>query len=401
MSPLAPPPNAPAVYLTHTGSFLPNDPVDAERAEEVLGLVNGKPCPLRRRVLKSNGIVTRHYALNAQQEVTHTLEDLAIGAAGQALERAGLDLSALGLLATATTQGDLAVPGLAAMLHGRLAAWAEGRALGAVGPCDVLSAHGVCASGVAALQGAYHALLVGEHDHALVCAAELPSRQLRASRYEAALRAEEAPRFEADAAFLRWMLSDGAGAALLSRAPSPRGLSLRLDWVRLRSFAHALPVCMYAGRSPRSGARASWLDYPTYAEAEADGAMLLRQDTRLLDHIVKLGVQEFLEMVSAGRIEPTKIDHFLCHYSSHYFRGPIVDLLTLSGAMVPEERWFTNLYSKGNTGCASILIMLDELMTSGRLAPGQRVVCAVPESGRFSVGLMHFTVVAPAPTLAP
>jgi len=150
---------------------------------------------------------------------------------------------------------------------------------------------------------------------------------------------------------------------------------------------------MYAGRSPRDGALNSWLDYPTYREAEEDGAMLLRQDTRLLDHIVKLGVQELLETIKLGMITPREVDHFLCHYSSHYFKGPIFELLTLSGAMIPEERWFTNLYTKGNTGCASIFIMLDELMSSGRLEEGDTILCAVPESGRFTVALARLTVV--------
>jgi len=92
-------------------------------------------------------------------------------------------------------------------------------------------------------------------------------------------------------------------------------------------------------------------------------------------------------------IDVKEIDHFLCHYSSHYFKGPIADLLELSGAMIPEERWFSNLYSKGNTGCASIFIMLDEVLQSGRLKAGETILCAVPESGRFSIALAKMTVV--------
>ena len=370
-------------YIVSTGSYLPGEPIPSDEIDQYLGLVHGKRCPLMRRVLKSNGIQTRHYALDKEQRVTHSVEELATRAARQSLERAGLELEKLTMLATASSQADLALPGLASMVHAQLE----------LPECEIISAHGVCSSGMMALKSALNAVRLGEHQRALVCAAEQPSRQLRASRYEAALAQEGSPRFEADAAFLRWMLSDGAGAALISSQPARRGLSLRVEWLRLRSFAHALPVCMYAGRSPREGALNSWLDYPTYAEAEADGAMLLRQDTRLLDHIVKLGVQELLEAIKLGMIEVKEIDHFLCHYSSHFFKGPIAELLELSGAMIPEERWFTNLYTKGNTGCASIFIMLDDLLHSGRLKEGETILCAVPESGRFSVALAKMTVV--------
>jgi 3-oxoacyl-[acyl-carrier-protein] synthase-3 len=61
--------------------------------------------------------------------------------------------------------------------------------------------------------------------------------------------------------------------------------------------------------------------------------------------------------------------------------------------VIPEERWFTNLAAKGNTGSASFYIMLEELFASGRLRKGERILGFIPESGRFSVGWMLLTVV--------
>jgi 3-oxoacyl-[acyl-carrier-protein] synthase-3 len=51
--------------------------------------------------------------------------------------------------------------------------------------------------------------------------------------------------FEKD--FLRFMLSDGAGAALLESEPNKNGLSLRIEWIDQRSYANELPTCMFAG----------------------------------------------------------------------------------------------------------------------------------------------------------
>ena len=38
-------------------------------------------------------------------------------------------------------------------------------------------------------------------------------------------------------------------------------------------------------------------------------------------------------------------------------------------------------------------IMLDEIFRSGRLQPGEKILCYVPESGRFAVAYMLLTVV--------
>ena len=56
------------VYITSTGAFLPGPPIDNDEIENVLGLVNGKKSKLKRRILKSNGIKTRHYAIDAEQQ---------------------------------------------------------------------------------------------------------------------------------------------------------------------------------------------------------------------------------------------------------------------------------------------------------------------------------------------
>jgi len=122
----------------------------------------------------------------------------------------------------------------------------------------------------------------------------------------------------------------------------------------------------------------------------------LRQDTGVLNNIVALGVEEYVGLVRAGRIEPERIDHLLIHYSSEYFRSDIVRLMSEAGLMIPEERWFTNLRTKGNTGAASIFVMLEEAFNHGRFSPGDRVLLMVPESGRFSVSFVHLTCVDPS-----
>ena len=379
------------VYITASGAFLPNDPVDNEHMEQVLGVAGDAPSRLRERVLKDNGIRSRHYALDSEGRTTHLNEELAARAIGQALTRRQMQPTQLEMIACGTTQGDLPLPGFASMVHGRLG----GTAL------EVLSASGVCCSSLAALLGAFRAVQSGQRNNAAVCGSELISRSLKASKFcaEGELEAPVAGGRPAlrllDADFLRWMLSDGAGAVILEPAPAPEGLSLRIEWVELISHAHEHPVCMYAGLVDKDAPRAgqTWLDYPKVSDAEATGMLKIRQDTRLLPDVVKLGVEEYVRLLRQGRLRSDGIDHLLCHYSSHIFRADILRLLEQAGVMIPESRWFTNLYTKGNTGAASILIMLDEALQKGLFRKGETVLLMVPESGRFQVGFARLTVV--------
>lgn len=236
-----------------------------------------------------------------------------------------------------------------------------------------------------ALKAAFTNLKAGEQRNALVVASELTSRLFKASRYEAA-----GTELDFNAEFLRWMLSDGAGALLLET--EPRGKCFRIDWIRSFSHADAYPVCMSVGY-PAGSVQQSWQDYASYAEAEAAGALLIRQDVRLLEHIVKLGVDGYLRLIAEGRVHADKVDHVLCHYSSHYFKGKIFDMMQRAGVGIAEHKWYSNLYSRGNTGCASIFIMLDEFCRSRPHQAGDTILCMVPESGRFNNAYMQLTVV--------
>ena len=372
-------------YITAVGSYLPGPPVGNDEIEAYLGTSNQSD-RLRRRMLEANGIEKRHYAIDRQGRTLMLNEELAEAAIRAALQVRGATANDVEMLATGTTQGDLPVPGFASMVHGRLGG----------GPMEILSAGGVCCSGIAALRAAEASILLGRHRMAVAVGSEMVSRTLRANR----IPDTGAPSFDSE--FLRYMLSDGAGAVVIEDRPRSDGLSLRIDWSHLVSHAHRFPVCMYAGSATPDtvAAGTTWQDQPTPADAHSAGMLNLRQDTATLSNIVALGVEEYIGLVRDGRIVPDEIDHLLVHYSSDYFRSDIVRLMSEAGLMIPEERWFTNLRTRGNTGAASIYIMLEEAFNGGRFSPGDRILLMVPESGRFSVSFVHLTCVGPSPETA-
>lgn len=370
--------------MTATGSFFPNAPVGNDEMETFLGLFNGQASRTRPIFLRKNGIKTRYYALDTSQQSTHKAYDMAAEAIRNCLSGSNINPAEVEFLSTATTQSDLPVPGFASMVH----------AASGLGRCGIASHQSVCAASMMAIQNAFHQLKAGTVRNAVCCAAELPSRMFKADRFAGQAAFEGLDNLPIEIDFLRWMLSDGAGAMLLQNEPSGKGVSLEIDWIDLKSYAHEHELCMYTGTNKDANGNVpkTWLDYATISEANAAGALNLKQDMSLVDNIVKLGIQRFFELIDESKIEVAEIDWLVCHYSSHHFKPQIVELLKQGGVEIPEERWFSNLYTVGNIGSASIFVMLDELIKSGKLKAGQRILCMVPESGRFITGYMMLSV---------
>lgn len=365
------------VYINSTGHYLPGPPIDNDEIEDILGLVNGKKSRLKHKILQSNGIKTRHYAINQQQETQISNSEMAAHAGIRCLDASYISPHQIEMLSVATSQGDLVLPGFGSMVQAELD----------IPSVELQTSHGICSSSMMALKSAYTNIKAQESANALVIASELASRLFKHTRYEQV----EGNEIDFNAEFLRWMLSDGAGALLLENQPRKTGKSLRIDWIKSFSHADVYPVCMSVGM-PKNATK-SWQDFPTYSEAEQAGALLLRQDVRLLDNIVSVGVNGFLKLLQDGMFKVPEIDHVLCHFSSAYFKSKIVEMLEIAGVQIPESKWYTNLYERGNTGCASIFIMLDEFLATHDLSVGETLFCMVPESGRFNCAYMHLTVV--------
>ena len=195
--------------------------------------------------------------------------------------------------------------------------------------------------------------------------------------------------------FLRFMLSDGAGAMLIEDRPRAEGPALRIDWLDMLSFANELDACMYTGAVKHpDGSLHGWRSEeggPT--EAVRKGYFNLAQDVNLLsENIVKMAGRFFAEVLKRHELKPENVDWLLPHISSMFFQQSLYEEMARIGFDFPPEKWFTNLKYKGNTGAASIFIMLEELHRSGKLKQGDRILCAVPESARFTYACIHLTV---------
>lgn len=376
------------VYINAIGKYLPGRPIVNNEIESYLGMINGQPSRTKASMLAQNGIKKRHYALDKNQNTTDSVVGLTTKAITDCLDKSSIGPNEIQFMSAGTTQGDLPIPGFASMVHGE----------SDLPICDITSHQSVCAAGMMAIKSAFLNVNSGGADNAIACAGELASRMFKAKRFEDQEPIAKNGSLPLDTDFLRWMLSDGAGAVLMQNKPNPKSYSLKVEWIEIKSYANLFEPCMYTGMNKTGNGKQgpSWIDFDSFTKADKAGAINLKQDIRLVNHIVKLGVQHLFKLIDADKINPKALDWLLCHYSSEYFKKPILELLEKGGVHIPERKWFTNLHSKGNTGSASIFIMLEELLYQGNLKEGQKILCMVPESGRFITSFMLLTVVGPS-----
>ena len=373
------------VYITRLSKYLPNKPIDNDQMEEKLGRINGNTSKARRIVLRNNKITTRYYALDDDGNVTHNNAQL-VKEAVELLCDNDFSKKDIELLSCGTSSPDQILPSHASMVHGYL----EG------GNLEVNSPSGACCSGMNALKYGFMAIKSDQVNNAVCTGSERISSwmksELFADEISHLIELEKAPVLAFKKEFLRWMLSDGAGAFLLENKPKG-DTPLKIEWMEGYSYAFELETCMYAGSDKlKDGKLKPWSEY-TPEEWTDNSIFAIKQDVKLLsENILKKGVDSLKSAIKKHHIKPEDITYYLPHVSSYYFRERLYDEMIEQGVEIPWKNWFMNLSKVGNIGSGSIYIMLEELAASGKLKKGDTILLSVPESARFSYSYAYLTV---------
>ncbi|HAV78189.1 MAG TPA: hypothetical protein DCX53_12645 [Anaerolineae bacterium] len=356
-------------FITSTGSFLPGEPIDNAHLQEYLGKVIGEG-RIRDKILKANGIESRHYALDKKQNATHSLYQLAAEAVKDCLPQ-DKDPLQIDYLSAGTTHAPYLAPGISSILHDQL------RKDNVVShSVEINSNSGICTSGAQAIVNAARAVRSGDADAAICVGVEQASDGLKSRKFRTTydiptiIKNVRASKWFMSV-FLRFMLSDGAGAFLIEPRPRRERVSLKVDWSYSRSFAHEAPLCMHI---------------------ESD-KMILSQNIRILAKNMAPLSKKAVEGALCENDEALEnYTMVLPHMSSYYFESSVRKIMT---ELSPnrEVPYWTNLRTAGNTGAASIFIMLDEYLKTKPVASGDRLLLFVPESGQFNYVLISLTVV--------
>ena len=179
-----------------------------------LGPINGQTSKAKPLILRNNQIKTSYYALDKEGHTTHTNAELTKEAVTKLFDK-DFDLNQVEVLSCGTTSPDQLLPAHAAMVHGDLGGHRHGNQF----------ASGACSAGIQALKFGYLSVFSGDANNAVCTGSERFSKWMLAKFFKE--EAEKIEKLEGDGIiafekdFLRFMLSDGAGAALLESKPNP------------------------------------------------------------------------------------------------------------------------------------------------------------------------------------
>jgi len=357
-------------FITQTGSFLPGPAVSNDDIEKHLGTLEGE-ADVKASVLKMNGIISRHYAQDINQQATYDVYQLACQAIEDCLSQRNEVADTVSLLSAGTTYAPLGGPGLGSILHSQLQ---QRQRLNK--PVEINSHAGICTSAAMAMVGAIRSVAAGEHRAAVCVGAEHPSSALKAAAIDPVDDRDQHTELRRSqwfmSVFLRFMLSDGAGAFLLEDQPKPQGVSFRVNWTHSRSFAHETPLCM---------------------KLENQGVRLSQNISILSKHLMPTATKFTAEAMQKHGEDLIDYKMVLPHLSSFFFRKKTERVMQAFSSSPDPVPYWTNLATAGNTGSASIYIMLDHYIKQNEVNDGDKLMLFIPESGQFNFVMVSLTAV--------
>ena len=302
--------------ITGTGSYLPPRRLSNTELAAELALKGVETSD--EWIVDRTGIRARHFAA---PDVCSS--DLALEAAKNALQAAGLKASEIDLIIVATSTPDMVFPSVACILQHKLG----------IAGCPAFDVQAVCSGFVYALTVADAMIKTGSASKALVIGAEVFSRILDFSDRTTCV-----------------LFGDGAGAVVLEASQTPGILATDL---------HA------------DGKYVGILCVPgTVAGGKVLGDPLLKMDGQAVFKLA-VGVLEAsarTTLVKAG-LQDSDIDWLIPHQANIRIMHSIAKKLKL-----PLEKLIVTVDQHGNTSAASIPLALDVAVRSGQIKKGDTLM---------------------------
>jgi 3-oxoacyl-[acyl-carrier-protein] synthase-3 len=300
-----------------TGSYLPprrvtNHDLAAQLAEQ--GIETSDEW-----IVSRSGISARHWA-----EPDVTSSELAVKAAEQAIEAAGIDRQDIDLIIVATSTPDFVFPSTACIVQEKL---------GITNHCPAFDLQAVCSGFVYALATADKFIRSGSHRNVLVIGTEVFSRILDFNDRTTCV-----------------LFGDGAGAVVLSASDEPGILSSAMH----SDGSHVDILCV-----PGNVAGGNITGNPFL---HMDGQAVFKLAVNVLDKVAR-------EAMEAASVTPAEVDWLIPHQANIRIMQGTAKKLGL-----PAERMVATVHEHGNTSAASIPLALDVAVRDGRIRPGQTVL---------------------------
>jgi len=355
------------IRVSGTGSYLPGAPVSIDHVDQVLGELTEAPKKVRdwlgrmKLLMKEMlEVESYHYAIDpVTRQFTDDNISMAVKAARKALEMAGMDAAEIEFIAYGSAHMDQ-MPTASVRIQ---------EALG-IGRCGEISVHANCTSAYKALLIAYELLRSGRYRNALVLSSGISSSELRAEYYNQ-------PLVKKEELFLRYFLSDGAGALLLQAdGGGPPGLYLESTY--MESAGGHKPSAM-KNRRP-----AYWMNpRDEFDLGYHHLSQMFQEELRNNFHeengsVFLHGLQRYLERFPA---DLSRLRYFQVNFPSKHIAELIIEECGSLG--ITPDKLYTKMSNMGYPGPPMAFICLDEIMRNEPMENGDLVLSFVTEVSKF------------------
>lgn len=352
------------VFITGIGSYSPGNPVPFDQIENVLGRITDASPKIMRRIDKMRpvikellGIEYSHYALDQQsRKMTESNVSMSVKAAEKAFENADISAGQVDLIVYAGILYDCLCPPSSVLVQEALN----------IPYCAEMAIHSNCTAIYKAIQVAADAIAIGRYDTALVVTSQMSSAFLRAEYFNQKAITEEQ-------AILRWFLSDGAGALIISsERPSKKGFKIVDTY--LESVGLGIPPTM----KMMIGAENHII--PDFYEK---GLHHLTQDIKTVSKIAPdMFVKGLNTMIEKSKLDVGTVKCFFANIPTKHLMDLAVKSLRRdwNNAKLP---FYTKMATCGYQGAPAIVIALDNYINETELKEGDRIVSFVTESSKW------------------
>lgn len=278
-------------------------------------------------IMQRVGVKKRHVSVN------ETAADFAIHAANQALETAGVAGSEIDLIVAATISSETLCPTVAGMVQ---------KAIGA--DCPAFDVNSACSGFLFALDTAVSYILRGNAKKALVIGSERLSKIVDWSDRGTCV-----------------IFGDGAGAFVVES-----GEGYLSSMLYTSGGDEVIEIPSFSGSSP-------------FYKGEIKHPYIFMDGQETFKFAVSKIAHDIKKVTADAGLELSDIDYIVTHQANIRIIEYAAKRLK-----IPAQKFVVNIEKYGNTSSASVAIAFDELVKSGKLKKGDKIVMSAFGGGLSS-----------------
>lgn len=355
------------VRITGTGSFLPGNPLSINEVDYFLGELKEAPQKIQTWLQRMKSIMkdmleveNYFYAIDpVTRQFTEDNITMSVKAAKKAMAMANMTPGEIEFIAYGSAHQDQ-MPTASVRIQ---------EVLG-IGNCGEISIHANCTSAYKAFLVAYDFIRNGRYKNALVLSSSMSSSELRAEYYNQ-------PLVKKEELFLRYFLSDGAGAVILQADDSDKG-GLYIDHVYIESAGGKKPSAM-KDRRP-----AYWMNPKLEFEKGYHHLSQMFQN-ELRQNFHESGGSVFFNglkrMLDVYPVDLSNLKFFQVNFPSKHIAELVIEECAALG--IPKEALYTKMSSMGYVGPPMVFLCLDKILREEELLPEDKILSFVTEVSKF------------------